>query len=287
MGINHRAPAAVTECYMLGNIRSGGWCPTERGSMNDLFTNKSKEEIAIERLQAFCPPDGYYVAFSGGKDSVVILDLVKRAGVPFDAHYNFTTVDPPELVKFIKTFSEVEIRKPQRTMFQLIVDNAIMPTHIMRFCCRELKETGGEGRFVVTGIRWAESYGRSKRKMVEACFKDDRRFYVRPIIDWSTEDVWNYIRTNKLRYCSLYNEGWKRIGCVMCPMAGTQQMLRDEARWPKIAKAYKKSATKAVAERIKKGLPMEEALKTGESLYHWWVFRSGKKQDPDQTVMFE
>jgi phosphoadenosine phosphosulfate reductase len=58
--------------------------------MNDLFTGKSKEEIAIERIKAFCPPEGYYVAFSGGKDSIVILDLVKRAGVPFDAHYNFS-----------------------------------------------------------------------------------------------------------------------------------------------------------------------------------------------------
>ena len=65
-------------------------------------------------------------------------------------------------------------------------------------------------------------------------------------------------------------------------------MLRDEARWPKIAKAYKKAAIKAVEERIKRGLPMQDALGSGDALYHWWIFRSTKeKQDPDQTVMFE
>ena len=128
-GNNHRAPAAVTECYMLGNIRSGGWCPTERGSMNDLFTNKSKEEIAIERLQAFEPKDGtgYYCAFSGGKDSIVILDLLKRSGCKFDAHYNVTTVDPPELVRFIKTFPEVQFNYPEMSMWKFMSRGGYRP----------------------------------------------------------------------------------------------------------------------------------------------------------------
>jgi phosphoadenosine phosphosulfate reductase len=256
------------------------------GNMNDLFTNKSKEEIAIERLQAFCPPEGYYVAFSGGKDSVVILDLVKRAGVKFDAHYNFTTVDPPELVKFIRTFPEVSIDRPAKSMFQLIAEKGIFPSRVIRFCCSELKERGGANRFVVVGIRWAESYGRSKRKMVEACFTDSRKYYIRPIIDWSDEDVWNYIKSHKLPYCSLYDEGHKRIGCIMCPMAGTAQMLRDERRWPKIAKAYKNAAIKAVETRKKKGLSCKDDFSTGERLYYWWVHKP-PKPDPDQTVMFE
>ena len=68
---------------------------------NTLFGRIDKVAQAITRIKLHKPDDGYYVAFSGGKDSCVILDLVQRAGVKYDAHYNVTTVDPPELVQFI------------------------------------------------------------------------------------------------------------------------------------------------------------------------------------------
>ena len=64
--------------------------------------HEHKVELAIERLKAFEPPDGYYVAFSGGKDSQCIYHLCQIAGVKFDAHYAITSVDPPELVRFIR-----------------------------------------------------------------------------------------------------------------------------------------------------------------------------------------
>ena len=82
-----------------------------------LFGEVDKVAIAIQRIKSFEPKEGYYVAFSGGKDSCVVLDLVKRAGVKFDAHYNLTTVDPPELVRFVKDkHPEVEINKPPKSM---------------------------------------------------------------------------------------------------------------------------------------------------------------------------
>lgn len=66
-----------------------------------------KVELAIERLKAYEPPEGYFVAFSGGKDSVVVKALCDMAGVKYDAHYSITTVDPPELVRFVKSFKDV------------------------------------------------------------------------------------------------------------------------------------------------------------------------------------
>lgn len=252
---------------------------------DDLFTGKSKTETAIDRLQAFCPPEGYYVAFSGGKDSIVILDLVKRSGCKYDAHYSLTTVDPPELVQFIKReHQEVEIHKPKKTMWKLIEENGMPPTRLIRYCCRILKEGGGAGRHVVVGLRWEESARRQKRRMIEACFKDDRKFYVHPILDWTTEDVWKYIKQNHLPYCKLYDEGWERIGCILCPM--NRNRTREATRWPHYKHMYIKALDKAIVQSKKKG--NKQSFNSGEDFFNWWVSdKKVKNEDPDQTVMFE
>lgn len=255
---------------------------------NDLFTGKSKTETAIDRLQAFCPPEGYYVAFSGGKDSIVILDLVKRSGCKYDAHYSLTTVDPPELVKFIKTFSEVEISYPETTMWKLIVKKRMPPTRIVRYCCEYFKERGGTDRTVVTGVRWAESSRRSKRRMVETCYRDSHKHYVHPIIDWNDEDVWQYIKSNNLKYCSLYDEGFKRLGCIGCPMAGKNGMEKEFARWPKYKNAYIRAFDRCVKKRIADGLTTNGAKwTTGQEMFDWWMKNTTKTKDTDQTVIFE
>lgn len=132
---------------------------------------KDKVQVAIERLKTFEPPEGYYLAFSGGKDSVVIKALADMAGVKYDAHYNVTSVDPPELVHFIKeVHPDVIVDRPkdkegnQVTMWNLIPKKRIAPTRIARYCCSALKEHGGDGRMVITGVRWAESPNRRKNQ---------------------------------------------------------------------------------------------------------------------------
>ena len=137
-----------------------------------------KVEIAIKRLKTFEPPEGYYLCFSGGKDSQCIYHLAKMAGVKFDAHYAVTSCDPPELVRFIKRnypgvimeAQHYDDNKPEHyypdgrpkpiTMWSLIADHTLPPTRKVRYCCASLKETGGQGRVVVTGVRWAESANR-------------------------------------------------------------------------------------------------------------------------------
>lgn len=136
---------------------------------NTLFGVKDKVQIAIDRLKAFEPPEGYYVAFSGGKDSQCIYHLCVQAGVKFDAHYSITSVDPPELIRFIKKYYPDVSRDYPRdadgkvvTMWNLIPKHTIPPTRMARYCCAELKETSGKGRVTVTGVRWAESARRKK-----------------------------------------------------------------------------------------------------------------------------
>ena len=153
------------------------------------------DDVAMDRMRTFAAravemhADGFWLAFSGGKDSVVILDLAERSGVPFTAHYNLTTVDPPEVVWFIKTFVNVRIERPPKTMWQLIKAHGCPPLRQVRYCCQELKERGGSGRLVLTGVRWAESIRRRTRQMAEACFRDKRKFFLHPIIDWPTDAV--------------------------------------------------------------------------------------------------
>lgn len=135
-----------------------------------LFREIDKVDLAIRRIKLHEPPEGYYVAFSGGKDSCVILDLVKLAGVKFDAHLNITTVDPPELIRFVRqNYPEVTMEKPKISMKKLIEKKGILPTRLARYCCAEFKERGGMGRFVVTGVRHAESVRRRKWKLIEPC----------------------------------------------------------------------------------------------------------------------
>ena len=114
------------------------------------FNGIDKVEKAIKRLQLYEPPEGYYLCFSGGKDSVVIKALADMAGVKYDAHYSITGIDPPELVKFIKEYHKDVIFEYPRyrdgtrvTMWNLIPKKTMPPTRLARYCCAYLKENGG------------------------------------------------------------------------------------------------------------------------------------------------
>ena len=244
-----------------------------------------KVKKSLERIKAFEPPEGYYLAFSGGKDSVVCKALLDMAGVKYDATYRVTSVDPPELVRFIKeVHPDVERVVPRYTdgflkgtmtgkpitMWNLIPKKLLPPTRVTRYCCEFLKESGGDGRVVVTGVRWAESRARAQnqgivtvmskgarneltgehfkennrggiilvndnedsRRMVEQCYKRHKTT-VNPIIDWTDSEVWQFIQAEHIPYCSLYNEGFSRLGCIGCPLASKRARVEEFLRWPK------------------------------------------------------
>lgn len=267
---------------------------------------------AISRLQAFEPPEGYYLAFSGGKDSVVIKALADMAGVKYDAHYNHTSVDPPELVRFIKDkYPDVAIDFPRDsdgnriTMWNLIPKKLMPPTRMVRYCCQYFKETQSDGRLTITGVRWAESANRRKnqgeitiskgkdikalrenenftptskggvvlandneesRDWIEHCYQRNKTV-INPIIEWTDAEVWEFINDFKIPYCELYDKGFKRLGCVGCPMSGKNG--EELNKFPKIKALYIRAFEKMLIEREKKGL--ETKWKNGQEVYDWWV----------------
>jgi len=245
-------------------------------------------DIAVERLKTFESnaiaknPKGYYVAYSGGKDSDVILDLVRRSGVKYEAHYHLTTVDPPELVWHVRKQPEVIIDRPELTMWQLIRKKGMPPTRKIRYCCEVLKERQGGNAIVVTGVRWQESAKRSKRRMVETCFRNKNKQFLNVIIDWSTTDVWNYIKAQGIKYCSLYDEGFKRLGCVLCPMSRDVELQMK--RWPRIARAWEQ----AIKATYKPTTDKKYIFKSPEEYWQWWLDRdaASHKKDDGQMMFF-
>lgn len=273
---------------------------------------KRKVEKSIERLKAFEPKEGYYLAFSGGKDSVVCKALCDMAGVKYDAHYRVTSVDPPELVRFIKEKHPDVAREVPRyadgtpiTMWNLIVKNKYPPTRLARYCCQDLKEDGGDGRVTITGVRWAESANRARthgivsvrggqmseesgfksngrggfvlvndnedsRRMVEQCYTRHKTC-LNPIIDWTDEDVWEFIKANNIPYCELYDQGLHRLGCIGCPMAGTKGREKEFARYPKFKDAYLRAFGRMLEARKAAGKHAEATWATPMDVFNWWM----------------
>ena len=276
----------------------------------DLMGQKrDKVQIAIDRLRAFCPPEGYFVAFSGGKDSQCIYHLCEMAGVPFDAHYSITSVDPPELVQFIKRqYPTVSRDAPHDkdgnriTMWTLIPKKLMPPTRTVRYCCAILKETAGKGRVVVTGVRWAESPRRAAshgvvsldriaynddntetRRMVEQCYRTTKTL-LNPIVDWSTAEVWEFLNdVAKVPHCELYDQGFTRLGCIGCPM--NTHAKEELERWPTYKRAYIKAFDRMLVMRREKG-KQTDTWRNGEEVLAWWLAKT-RAQEVGQTRMEE
>lgn len=259
------------------------------------------------------------VTYSGGKDSDTVLRLAQIAKIPFEVQHSHTTADAPETVYHVRDkFRELELAgikceidyhtQPdgtRTTMWNLIPRKIIPPTRLVRYCCDELKEGGGKDRMITTGVRWDESTARKSRGALEIISKrrkksiflnndndEDRRLFEtctmkgkrvsNPIIDWETNDVMDFLTGEKVKLCSLYSEGWKRVGCIGCPMAGKHRYA-EFARYPTYKKAYIRAFDKMMEMRRLRGMPRGvEMDETGVDVFHWWM------EDgilPGQTVL--
>jgi phosphoadenosine phosphosulfate reductase len=162
----------------------------------------------------------------------------------------------------------------------------------------------GTGRVSVTGVRWAESARRKNnrnlvdisknkgkqrisynldnddaRRTVEQCYRTMATL-VNPIIDWTDDDVWKFIRTENVPYCELYDCGYKRLGCIGCPMSTNAE--KELSAYPKYKQAYIRAFDRMLVKRLENG--KETKWKTGEEVMDWWITKKSK-QDEAQLVL--
>lgn len=215
------------------------------------------------------------VSYSGGKDSDVILELTRMAGIKYKAIYKNTTIDPPGTIRHVKDVGGVVVR-PKQTFFQWMAVNGF-PNRFQRSCCRVLKEYKILDRSI-QGIRKSEStkrnstyaeptecrvYGGSKRQTAEV-------FY--PILDWTDEDVVAFVRERSIKVHPLYyrSDGTidpsRRLGCMCCPLAYYKKRIEYFERYPNMVKAYCRAA-----QRFMNSHPDNKTVRKYADVYEWFV----------------
>lgn len=220
-----------------------------------MSVTKSKLAVKVERsiklLRSIGNAEPIEVSFSGGKDSDVVLRLVQMSGIPYEAIYKSTTIDPPG------TFAHVckagaNVVRPDVSFFQLI-ERHLFPSRFVRFCCRELKEYKIKD-LAVQGIRREESVKRSalyrEPEMCRAYSKKDKvRLYL-PILDWTLTDVEEFISAEGIRCHPLYYDAdgvfhpERRVGCLCCPLAYYKHRINEFKRYPGMVRAYIRAGLK-------------------------------------------
>lgn len=234
------------------------------------------------------PEEGYFLGFSGGKDSQAVYHLCKLAGVRFKAYYSVTGIDTPETILFIRdNYPDVKFIHHKQNFFHLVEDKGL-PTIMRRYCCERLKEHFGAGQCVLTGVRAEESKKRASyaeievfsrrkehigkdRKRTEGwlaetehqCIKGQDKIMIRPILTWTTEEVFKFLMMVKANINPTYAKH-RRVGCMFCPFAPKWEIEYFEKIYP----LYRKRLLLAIERWGKKN--GYYGLSSAEEVLKWW-----------------
>lgn len=254
-----------------------------------------------ERLALSMNPAGLIVGFSGGKDSQVLLDIVRLSGVKYEAHMTMTSIDPPEVLRFIRqNYPDVIIDTPRITMRDLILKKGMLPTRRIRYCCKELKDTYYPSSVMAVGVRAQESFQRKESGAIRwinhigkydidgeylieipeepsqyygvkqistvHCVGSKDKVVIAPLFYWEESDIWEYIHMNNMKTCSLYDEGFRRVGCIMCPLASAAAKKLHLQRFPLFRDRYYLPIIRELMARGK-----YQGFGSAEEVFDWWM----------------
>ena len=239
---------------------------------------------------------------------------------------NLTSVDPPEVIRFVKReYPEVELIKPKASIYQIAVEKTLLPTQRVRWCCEEYKENAGAGKVTLIGIRHQESTRRAKRNEVEissrkfsgtlegfeqyreeklskphrarpakgvnitnatgertvGCISGKESLLISPIIHWTERDVWEFLnKVCRVPHCSLYDEGYTRIGCICCPMSSLRHKIKEINRWPHV----KRNWIKAIIAIRRGGGVSQGKLTDSNPVVRYWRRLEAQAESNQQKV---
>lgn len=251
--------------------------------------------------------DVFYVAFSGGKDSVVALDIIQRAlphnsfmvlfgdtGMEFPDTYQ--VIDKIEQdceekgIKFLRSHSKYS---PEYTWRKFGP-----PSQTMRWCCSVhkttpqillLREVTGNPHFrgmAFTGIRGDESVSRSEYDDVSLGEKVKGQYSYHPIIEWNSAELFSYIYERELFINETYKKGNSRAGCLVCPLAASKNMFFKEQSYSNGQEGglSTKIFNDIIIETTAKDLSTPEAVKEFMDIGGWKARRSGKELSFAKTL---
>lgn len=206
---------------------------------------------AIRLIQSTCKDRGIVeVCYSGGKDSDVILQLVKESGIQYRAIYKNTTIDPPGTIAHAKEMG-AEIIQPKKSFFDLIKEKGY-PNRSKRYCCAKLKEYKILDTAII-GVRKAESKKRAERyKEPTQCrvYSKKNDIHVNqilPIIEWTDDDVAEFIADRGIKCHPIYYDEQgkfhveRRLGCQGCPLMSQKKRVEFFKQNPKWLHAWLKA----------------------------------------------
>lgn len=242
--------------------------------MNSELTKKVEQAIKLLQVCYKAAGEPLEIAYSGGKDSDVILELAKMSGIEYRAIYKNTTIDPPGTIKHVME-NGVEVIRPKETFFSLLARKGF-PSRIRRYCCSVLKEYKVMDNSVM-GIRRCESTKRASMyaEPTQCRFYGSKKNHINaiyPILAWTDEDELEFIKERHIKLHPLYyrEDGSidikRRLGCMCCPMKYFKKRIDDFKRWPGMIRAYLRNG-----DAFLNSHPTSKTALKYANVYEWFV----------------